>query len=734
MKRFLLLLPMICALPAAAHDDPVLHTDHLRLLNEVVPDEEATIMAVQSGAWSDPATWGGDMPTDESKAIIPEGVQVMFDVEAELRWLKIEGRLKWTNGTRMAVETIVVDTMGGLEIGRPSAPVVDAEILFSNVGHIVDDWTQLGRGLLVMGECSIWGREKTPWLHVANNPRGGDSELVLEEAPVNWAVGDVLVIPGVLPPTTLIYKEQIESADPDPTFRNQHEVRRIAAINGNVVRLNTPLKYDLHYQLPPGKQLAIGNLTRSVVLRSERTRQLRRGHIMFMPPAPTEYNVGYCLLKDLGRTSARMHVTDPQMENGVPIPATLVNPRGRYSLHFHKMGYESHALVEGVAIDGALKWAMSNHGSNVDCTECVSFNCEGANFNTENGLEIGSFDHNLAIYAKGYGHNNLTAKPPGRWITLVGRDLNWRNTPQERALAPIGPDTGWAGYGFWLQGPLVNVTNNETYGAMQEGLAFAQASLEKDAQEQPLKIPVSVLSPELRAALGVTAGSVDVGVPPFTAINNACVGCNIGIAAYAGFANEKGLESVFQGGWNGNCREAMAVFGIDHRTLKGVWCYFHPDAIDPNRVPRTIGFATYAGTYDTLVEDCRIENYERCLRMPEGTATIQGQDTLLKGVYGIFFDSVGRSDAVHRIELAESCFQPVDQEVLFAMYPPSAFDVTQWKIARTAVWWSKAAISWARPGEAPVYFYSVGKEPADAFSISGVQLPASRTAPGGGGR
>ncbi len=385
------------------------------------------------------------------------GVDVTYDMNAPdvaLKWVLADGTLRFAQDAYLKVESIVGGMKGRIEIGTPDAPILgNVTIEFADFGAI-EDWSQLGRGLIVMGDLSIYGQETTSFVHAAQNPNVGDAQITLDAIPENWAVGGQLVVPGVRP--TKAYFPYLKDGI-DPTFAAQNELRTIIAIEGNVVTLDAPLAYDLHDQLQDGLTIPIGYLDRNIVLKSENTETSRRGHVMVMPMTTHEYTIAYAEFRDLGRTSQEQSVTDPKKDaDGNVIPESVANPRARYALHFHKMGFETHATVKGVSVVGGLKWGIVNHSSNVDVMDSIAYDVRGAGFASEIGNEWGSFQNCLSVQSLGFGdlnHSPTRTGPQSR----NGQSLNGDN------------DFGFNGSGFWLQGARVRLVGNEVYGAVAVG-------------------------------------------------------------------------------------------------------------------------------------------------------------------------------------------------------------------------------------------------------------------------
>ena len=197
--------------------NPMHDADDAALL-AVVPHVEATHIAVATGAWSAPGTWlNGLVPGHGARVLIQHGVTVTYDFEKRglrLDWLRVDGELKWrrAGSTYLLVETIVV-TQGGLfEVGRAGERIGNGtihEILFSDPDYrtagetptdidLGRDTKLMSRGLVAQGEYRVWAASKTNWLSARRDrPRWPvSSRVTLAEVPVNWQVGDRIVIGG----------------------------------------------------------------------------------------------------------------------------------------------------------------------------------------------------------------------------------------------------------------------------------------------------------------------------------------------------------------------------------------------------------------------------------------------------------------------------------------------------------------------------------------------------------
>jgi len=427
--------------PTSGVEASKMHEHHNLLA--LVPLEDADVVAARSGRYADATTWrGGKAPGAGSFVFIPEGVRVeVASDESGVRVdrMRVDGELVFSAAasTALKVTTLVIGERGRLEMGTPQRPILrdaPATLIIGDrgVGDRASDPSDLTGGLLSQGVVSIHGEKLTPFARVLEVPRSGDRVFRFAQAPSNWRIDDLLLVPGT----------SFESA--------QDEVVRIVGMNGSEVRFEPALRYDRWVPEEVDAQLPIGNMSRSVVIRSETIDPVGRGHIMLMH-RPTGHDIRYATFNELGRTRAAVAHTIPTRDaNGAVVPGSDENTIGRYALHFHVRNGASADLpphvVEGCVITGSPKHGLVNHGGNVIARDNVTFRIDGSHFFTENGSEMGRFEHNLAVRSAGSG---------------------------DRTLSRDGAsDFGHGGHGFWMQSPLIEVHNNFAFGHAESGFAY----------------------------------------------------------------------------------------------------------------------------------------------------------------------------------------------------------------------------------------------------------------------
>ena len=419
---------------------------------DLVPVNEATHTAATSGDWEEAATWGGSLPGENAKIVIPNGITVTINSQlaSEFEWILISngGKLAFnpSQTTLLKVETIVSGMSGEFEMGTASAPIASnqtATIIFSGQQQAIDfganDPGYLKRGAILMGKTTIHGEEKSSWHALTTVPQPGATSVTLAATPTNWKVGDRIVIAGT-----------------NPDNPETDEVRVISAINGTTVSFSESLVNPR--PLPSGVtdlQVHVANLSRNILFTSEHTavpgKGIRgyRGHVMIMHS--NDADIRYARFYQLGRTNKQIQVDDWFIgEDDGLVKGDGFNVRGRYSIHFHRGGVDpttTPGVILGCAVEDDPGWGIVNHSSNVDVIGNATYNIVGGAYQTEAGDEVGSFVNNIAI-------------------RTVNPDYPMQNPNLTAPDAKEGSqDFAFQGDAFWVHGGGVNLEGNVASGS-----------------------------------------------------------------------------------------------------------------------------------------------------------------------------------------------------------------------------------------------------------------------------
>lgn len=210
----------IAEISEQAHpDNPALQTDHSALLSLMearkagagTPNGESDVVyAKQSGAWDNPDTWGGTLPTDNQTVVIPAGIAVDYGavLDTRLQSVLVWGELNFATDvdSQLIVDEILTAPGSVFTIGTEEDPVdadVSVDIIIredtlatTDHARVNVDPTQLGKGIVTHGQVRINGTEKLEYARVSADPMAGDTELTFDREPEGWAVGDKIVVAG----------------------------------------------------------------------------------------------------------------------------------------------------------------------------------------------------------------------------------------------------------------------------------------------------------------------------------------------------------------------------------------------------------------------------------------------------------------------------------------------------------------------------------------------------------
>jgi G8 domain len=340
----------------------------LALMLTFAPPAQADGSASRSGAWSDPATWGGGVPGAGDAVTIGKGRTVTVDTAARARQVRVAegGTLAFAEDKTASLElrgNLVVE--GALEMVAPN-PAVQQAIRF--VG--VDEGAFRGGGHEVLasdvglwahhhGRLNIQGAAKTSWSRTRGVEAGG-RELALESPPVGWRAGDELVVVPSTPPT-------------GDGFADAFDEVKVRSVAGARVALDRPLEHD-HPTVGGAFNPEVLNLTRNV-----RIGGTPDGHAHVMSMAAHKQVVNYAQLQHVGVAGAQ----------------------GRYGLHFHEAGDASRGTqVVGTVVRDAGNHAFVAHASHgVQFKHTVSYDTEGDAYWWDPGPDTDDVLYDFAVAA-----------------------------------------------------------------------------------------------------------------------------------------------------------------------------------------------------------------------------------------------------------------------------------------------------------------------------------------------
>lgn len=357
------------------------------------------IKSVQSGNWSNPATWNtGTIPGQGDNVLVDSGHVVIYDrVSSEdIRLLHIRGTLQFsrTANTQLDVGMIIISTAEmvhvnancsmhhngphwenaprpALEVGSMDNPIPANVTARIRLKYFNDMSADCAPGIICYGgRMDFHGApvNKT-WVKLGASAVEGASTITLAET-VNWKVGDHIIITRSTRPSGNI----INTGSYRTNGQIQTEEKYITAISGNTVTLNSSLQHT-HPKWHDGRTGEVALLSRNVIVESKDPNG-ERGHTMYHHGSVG--SISYVEFAHLGKEGVL----------------------ARYPIHYHVLG----SSMRGSSVVGASVWDSHNrfvtiHGTNyLVVRDCVGYKSLGHGFFMENGAEVFNFlENNLSV-------------------------------------------------------------------------------------------------------------------------------------------------------------------------------------------------------------------------------------------------------------------------------------------------------------------------------------------------
>jgi hypothetical protein len=394
--------------------------------------------AVSRSLWSDPKSWpDGKVPRQGDAVTIARDKDVVLDVTPPaLRSLTINGKLSFSNDKDLELKTDWIYLPGGeLDIGSEAKPHTRKATITLTDNVPDENINTMGdRGImLVKGTLSLHGDRKNAWTKLSATAKAGSSKIQVLSAS-GWRKGDVIAL---------------ASTDFDST---QTEKRTIAAVDGNAITLDQPLKYMHFGKITDGvdERGEVGLLTRNILIHAsdDSEKSYFGGHIMAM--AGSKMYVSGVELSHMGQN---MHLA-------------------RYPIHWHIEGDGQGQYIENSSIHDTYSRCVTVHGTNnLRIQNNVTYNTVGHCYFMEDAVETGNqFIHNLGMMTKCHPDGkpcvptNLGPFGPG--------DTKNFDTAGQNAKDILLPSDNTAST-FWITNPDNIYRDNVAAGSESTGFWFA---------------------------------------------------------------------------------------------------------------------------------------------------------------------------------------------------------------------------------------------------------------------
>lgn len=338
-------------------------------------DEKTQRIMATPELWSNPATWGGQVPGDNADVVIPANKTVILDVStARLKTLKVLGELTFDRrDVNITAKWIMI--YGALRIGTQAEPFQNKATI-TLIGNdrnedVVVGGMSLGTKFLAAmpgGRIEMFGQVKTSWTRINATAVAGANQIILANRMTGWRRGDRIII---APNDYSIY---------------EGEERTIAGIQGNRILLDQPLQYTHYGNVQRigahtlDARAEVGLLKRNIVVQGENVTGSKFGaHLMF-----------------IGNAAVKI--------DGIEVRgAGQAGILGRYPIHFH-FGYDagSGSFVRNSAVHHSFQRGFVIHRTNnLVISNNVVYDTVGHQYFTESSIEKNNlFERNLGILAR----------------------------------------------------------------------------------------------------------------------------------------------------------------------------------------------------------------------------------------------------------------------------------------------------------------------------------------------
>ncbi len=303
------------------HDDiaQLTSADSGKARKDFVPDyaKIASVAARASGKWSE--VFGGYQFSPDTIVLIPEGINIIYDIESTdpIKGIAIKGKLTLdpSRNVSMKVGTIILYPNASYE-DKPISSVNHKVVFSGSIDKTIDPF-QMTIGLITFGgDVDIQGKAVDTYAKIISS---GGSTMTVDSAS-GWKGGDSIII----------YE------DPNANALNlKQQIIKISSVQGNQINLAEPIKIN------PSRFAVMAS--RNVVFKSDDKGD--RGQMMFL--AKTTVDVKNIAIVDLGRTTTSVTV-NAKKAGDTYTPGE--NQIGRYPFHAHHL--QSKFVLEGSVVYG----------------------------------------------------------------------------------------------------------------------------------------------------------------------------------------------------------------------------------------------------------------------------------------------------------------------------------------------------------------------------------------------
>ncbi len=295
--------------------------------------------------WSEPATWGGSVPSQREAVTVSAGRTLIIDQDVDVGSLRIEGTvIVARDDVRIDAEWILVEGSGALIAGQADKPFKQRLNIMLCSGasrQSAPPHPLLGSKFLAAingGTIDLHGEARTSWVPLGSSTAPGHDTLRLAQ-PVDWRAGERIAI----------------ASGADHCLLEERAIDDIGA-DCLTVRLAAPLWHRHHGKQAPLKHVLPGSIGKVVLLSR---------NIVIEGCADSERDsVGaYCMIAGTSEGVAPARHSIGRFSGVEFRRMGQFNRPGRYPLHWHNNGDAAESSVIGCLIHQSYQRGIVTVGS-----------------------------------------------------------------------------------------------------------------------------------------------------------------------------------------------------------------------------------------------------------------------------------------------------------------------------------------------------------------------------------
>ena len=446
--------------------------------------------------WSDPATWGGTLPTAGSAIVVPANTTIVLDTTTpSLGAVTINGNLQFARrDVAITATNITVSSTGALLVGTAASPFTNkatitltgARPAFPANPTATNRNVDNTRGITINGgKLELYGASPSPvWTQINEHAVAGTQAFTLKQI-VNWAAGNKIIVGptdyyGVNPTESFTLASVSGSNLTTTAGLSKFRWGKLQYMTDNGLSL-TPGTYTPPVTPAPtvlDQRAAVGNLTRNIVIQGAND------------SAWSTYGFGaHVMIMDL---ASKVFVDGVEFNR-----VGQAGAMGRYPFHWHMLSYRSsdgaylgdatgHEIRNSTISESAQRCIVVHGTNGVRVANNICHDIKGHAFFLEDAVERrNTFEGNLALKIRRPANGDLILQHEGEPF-LSGPSGFWITNPNNTIRNNVAGDA--TGNGYWNSFPTSGVGLSRK--VVNPDLAGTQwAALQMNPRNMPHEAP-----------------------------------------------------------------------------------------------------------------------------------------------------------------------------------------------------------------------------------------------------